>query len=62
MTCLRKDIPVVHPDTPLLETVLLLLESRIALPVVDKDTGRLVGKIPSRTALGKIVGTGEENE
>jgi CBS domain-containing protein len=62
MTCLRKDIPVVHPDTPLLETVLLLLDSRIALPVVDKGTGRLVGKIPSRVALGKLVGNSEEND
>ena len=59
MTCLRKDVPVVHPDTPLLETVLLLLDSRIALPVVDKGSGRLVGKILSRGTLGKIVGNSE---
>ncbi len=50
----RQDIPVVHPDTPLMETVLLLLRSRIALPVVDKNTGRLVGMISSWGALEKL--------
>ncbi len=53
---LRKGIPVVHPDTPLMETVLLLLRTRIALPVVEKDTGRLVGMISSWDALQQIVG------
>jgi CBS domain-containing protein len=52
---LRQDIPVVHPDTPLMETVLLLLRARIALPVVERDTGRLVGMISSWEALERIV-------
>jgi CBS domain-containing protein len=51
---LRKDIPVVHPDTPLMETVLLLLRARIALPVVERETNRLVGMISSWGALEKI--------
>lgn len=53
---LRQDVPVVHPDTPLMETVLLLLRTRIALPVVEKDTGRLVGMISSWDALQQIIG------
>lgn len=54
---LRQDVPVVHPDTPLMETVLLLLRTRIALPVVDRASGRLLGMISSWRALEKIVET-----
>ncbi|MCP5421131.1 MAG: CBS domain-containing protein [Gammaproteobacteria bacterium] len=56
VSCLRQDIPVLHPDTSLLDTVLTLLRARIALPVVDKTTGRLEGMISSWSALEKIVG------
>jgi CBS domain-containing protein len=55
LTCVRQDIPVVHSDTPLMETVLVLLRTRIALPVVEKGTGRLVGIISSWDALKTIV-------
>jgi CBS domain-containing protein len=55
MKGLRQDIPLVHPETPLMETVLLLLRARIALPVVEKETGRLAGIISSWGALEKIV-------
>lgn len=57
VSCLRQDVPVVHPETPLMETVLLLLRARIALPVVDKASGRLVGMISSWRALERIVET-----
>lgn len=55
---LRQDIEVVHPETPLMETVLLLLRARTALAVVDKETGRLVGMISSWEALDKIAAEG----
>ena len=35
----------IHPDTPLLETLLILYRNRISIPVVEKDDGRLVGMI-----------------
>ena len=43
--CLTEDVPVVFPETPLLETLLILYRNRISIPVVDKDTGALVGMI-----------------
>jgi len=44
--CLKnKDVAVVHPDTPLVETLLTLYKARANLPVVDRDSGRLVGTI-----------------
>ena len=53
---LRQDVPTVSPETPLMETVLLLLRTRMALPVVIEETGRLVGTISSWEALNSIVG------
>lgn len=53
---LRQDVPTVSPDTPLIETVLLLLRTRMALPVVIEETGRLVGTISSWEALNRIAG------
>ncbi len=44
--CLKKrDVAVVHPDTPMLETLLILYRTRSNLPVVERDTGKLVGTI-----------------
>jgi CBS-domain-containing membrane protein len=43
--CLSEDIPVVNPETPLLETLLVLYRNRISIPVVEKGTGLLVGMI-----------------
>lgn len=43
--CLSEDIPVVHPDTALVETLLVLYRNRISIPVVEKDSGLLVGMI-----------------
>lgn len=54
--CLRQDVEVVHPETPLMEAVLLLLRHRVALPVVERETRRLVGIISSWDALQKLVG------
>jgi CBS domain-containing protein len=44
-TCLTKDITTVTPNTPLVETLLLLYRTRISIPVVAPGTGKLVGMI-----------------
>ncbi|MDJ0873483.1 MAG: CBS domain-containing protein [Gammaproteobacteria bacterium] len=43
--CLDPDVPVVHPDTPMLETLLTLYRTKTALGVVEEDTRRLLGVI-----------------
>lgn len=43
--CMSHDVPIVHPDTPLMETLLLLYRNRTSLPVVERDSGRLVGMV-----------------
>ena len=43
--CMREETLTVAPDTPLIETLRILYEHRSSLPVVDSDTGRLVGMI-----------------
>lgn len=43
--CLEEDVPVVTPDTPLVETLLILYRSRCSLPVVDPKSGKLLGMI-----------------
>ena len=44
-TCLTKDITTVTPNTPLVETLLLLYRTRISIPVVAPGTGKLMGMI-----------------
>jgi len=57
--CLKeKDIAVVHPDTPMLETLLILHRAKANLPVVEKDTGRLVGTISYYSVGAKIMEEG----
>ncbi len=43
--CMHSDITTVTPNTPLVETLLLLYRTRISIPVVAPGTGRLVGMI-----------------
>lgn len=43
--CINHDVTVVYPDTPLMETLLILYQTRASLPVVDRDTNQLVGMI-----------------
>ncbi len=43
--CLDPDVPVVHPDTPMLETLLTLYRTKTALGVVEEKTRRLLGVI-----------------
>jgi len=42
---------VIHPDTPPLEIVLLLHNGVNNVPVVDKDSRRLVGMVSARDLL-----------
>ena len=45
---------LVHPDTPPVEIVLLLHHGANNVPVVDRDTGRLVGMVSSRDLLAAL--------
>ena len=39
------DVAIVSPDTPLVETLLILYRTKTSIPVVERKTGRLVGMI-----------------
>jgi len=48
------DTPVVHPDTPLLEAVLLLYRNGNDIPVVDREDGRYLGMIAGTELLAHV--------
>jgi len=59
--CLKKkDVTLVHPDTPMLETLLILYHARTNLPVVEKNTGKLIGTISYYDVGAKILEEGFE--
>lgn len=43
--CMTTDLATVRPDTPLVETLLLMYRTKSSLPVVDPESGRLMGMI-----------------
>ena len=43
--CMNREISPVAPDTPLTETMLQLYKTRHSIPVVDPDSGKLLGVI-----------------
>lgn len=49
---------VVHPDTAPVEMVLQLYRGANSLPVVDRDSGRLVGVVSARDLLAALHGKG----
>lgn len=53
--CMGKEAETVAPDTALVETLLILYNARNSLPVVDPDTGKLVGVISYWDAGEKIL-------
>ena len=54
--CLKEeDVAIVHPDTPTVATLLTLYQAKANLPVVEKDTGRLVGTISYYNVGAKIM-------
>lgn len=57
--CMRDEMVRVSPDTPLLETLLMLHKTRASLPVVDPDSGKLVGVISYFDAGEKILAAGD---
>jgi CBS-domain-containing membrane protein len=46
----------IGPDTPLMETLLFLYRSQNIVPVVEKDSGRLLGIVSSFGTLATIAG------
>lgn len=56
--CTKEPVVVVHPDTPLVETLLTLYNNRVNLPVVDKESGRLAGMISYYDVGAKILEEG----
>lgn len=50
---------VVHPDTSPLEVVLLLYKGANNIPVVTRDSGRLVGMAGARDVLAALHGAGD---
>lgn len=50
---------VVHPDTSPLEIVLLLYKGANNIPVVTRDSGRLVGMAAARDVLAALHGAGD---
>ncbi|MEA3277573.1 MAG: CBS domain-containing protein [Pseudomonadota bacterium] len=54
--CLKTEkVAVVHPDTPIVETLLTLYQAKANLPVVEKNTGMLVGMISYYNVGAKIM-------
>jgi len=55
-TCLDTEVTTVDPDTPTLDTLLTLYRTKTSLPVVEKETGRLVGVISYFDVGRKVMG------
>ena len=53
--CMTRDVEPVPPDTPLVETLLKLYNTRDSIPVVDPDSGKLLGVISYWDAGEKIL-------
>lgn len=45
------DLPIMRPDTPLVQALELLAAGKLRLPVVDPETNKLIGVISSLTVL-----------
>ena len=53
--CMHCDVPIIRPDTPLMETMRILYDHRGSLPVVDAQTNKLVGAISYFDVLDKMM-------
>lgn len=47
----ERDVPVVHPDTPLSDALRMFASGTLRLPVVEPETKKLVGVISPLTVL-----------
>lgn len=45
------DLPIMHPDTPLVHAIKLLAGGKLRLPVVDPKTNKFVGAISALSVL-----------
>lgn len=59
--CMSTDPVVVPPDMPLLDTLLILYRNKTSIPVVEPDTGKLVGMISYWDVGRKVMGDGEND-
>lgn len=60
--CMNNEIPPVRPNAPLTETLLQLYEMRSSIPVVEKDTCKLLGMISYWDIGEKILASGERQD
>jgi CBS-domain-containing membrane protein len=54
------DFKTVNPETPLREGVRLLVKQRFIVPVVNKESGKLVGIVSSQSAVKALMKIKEE--
>lgn len=52
---INRSVPVLHPETPLLEAMHELHRARNTLPVVERADGRLIGMVSYWDALGALM-------
>jgi hypothetical protein len=52
----RTDLPVLHPDTAIIQALLLFHQGRSSLAVVEEGSGRLLGLLSYWDALAALVG------
>jgi len=53
--CMSTDVTTVPPDEPLVETLLILYRAKNSIPVVEPETGKLLGVISYWDAGEKIL-------
>ena len=53
--CMHEEMVRVSPDTPALETLLTLYKTRASLPVVEPESGKLVGVISYFDVASRIL-------
>lgn len=58
----KEDVETVGPDTSLLEAVLILYRTKASLPVVDPETGKLVGVISYWDLGEKVLAEGGKDD
>ena len=60
--CMSKEIKPVTPDTPLTETMMQLFKTRASIPVVEKDSCKLLGMISYWEIGEKILAAGASKD
>ncbi|HEY4112943.1 MAG TPA: CBS domain-containing protein [Rhizomicrobium sp.] len=56
----ERDMPVLHPDTPEIEALRLFCRERTTLPVVERETKKLVGIVSYWDAVRAVTGLSRE--